>query len=130
MCIYRSLCQSFNFVNTRFAAEIIFFPIKLSREIYFHVKFITEFYCLFFCFHLCPFGWVNLLFTENNFFHRLIKDGSDDSPHCILLSVFKNGLKEFQSVNYATNFKPRINLLLTYVRGLWLEKKIVKYLQM
>ena len=50
------LCHSFNFVNMRFVAKVIFFgylffSIKFYRNIYFHGKFITEF-CFFFFFTL------------------------------------------------------------------------------
>ena len=39
----RSICHSFNFLNVRFKAEVMFFSIKFSKKIYFHVKFVNEF---------------------------------------------------------------------------------------
>ena len=46
------LCQSFTFVNMRFVVKIVFFPIKFYKKIYFHGKFITEFYFFFYS-HIC-----------------------------------------------------------------------------
>ena len=38
------LCSdSFNFVSMRFAVEVIFFPFKFYRKVYFYVKFETIF---------------------------------------------------------------------------------------
>ena len=36
MGIYRSLCDSFTFVNMRFITKVIFFRIKFYKKIYFH----------------------------------------------------------------------------------------------
>ena len=88
MGICSSLCYSFNFVNMRFAVEIKFFAIKLCKKIYFHVKFVTEFYFLFFFSHM--FNWMNkFFFTENNFLPRLInKNGKSQFPLLYLPKFF------------------------------------------
>ena len=55
----------------RFVLKVIFFPIKFYMKIYFHGKFIAEFYYnkylfLFLLSHMFP--WIDkLFFTENNF---------------------------------------------------------------
>ena len=62
----------FNFVNLSFAAKVTFLPIKFYEKIYFYGKFITEF-CFFFFYSSHMFPWMTkFLFTENNFFPRLI----------------------------------------------------------
>ena len=47
MGICRSLRHSFNFENMKVVVEVICFPIKFYKKIYFHGKYVTEF-CYFF----------------------------------------------------------------------------------
>ena len=47
MGICRSLCHSFNFLNMIFRIKVIFFPITFCKKMYFHGKFVTEFYSFF-----------------------------------------------------------------------------------
>ena len=62
----------FNFENMRYVAEVLFFPIKFYRKIYFHEKFVTVF--CYSCFTLHMFHWMNKFsFRENNFLACLIK---------------------------------------------------------
>ena len=45
--VCRSLCHSFDFEDIRFVVKVIFFSIKFYEKMYFHGKFITEFYFFF-----------------------------------------------------------------------------------
>ena len=89
------ICHNFNYVNMRFVVKVIFFPIKFYKKIYFHGKFVTEFFYFFFYSHICSLGswnynaWMNkFLFTENNFLPRLMKQESCTSLYCIFHSVY------------------------------------------
>ena len=103
MGICRSLCHSYNFVNMRFVVKDKCFPIKCNRKIYFHGKFITEFYYFFF-FSYMFLRMNKFLFTE---IPCLMKQGSYSC--CIFQSVYalntcsiKNLPKECrQTINYA-----------------------------
>ena len=57
------VCHCFNFVNMRFAVDVIFFC-----DIYFHVKFATEFCSFSSSFYSHMLTWmIKYHFTENNF---------------------------------------------------------------
>ena len=73
MTIFRSLCHSFDFVNTRFKVKIIFFPVKFYKKIYFYGKFVTEF-CSFFALTYVPLDeWTP--FNRKIFFPSFNKTG-------------------------------------------------------
>ena len=78
MGICRSLCHSFTFVNMVFVAEVVFFPIKFYKKIYFHGKFVTEFVISFF-----SLTYLSELFLRNNFRFRVTKKGPYSSLPCI-----------------------------------------------
>ena len=66
------LCHSFNFVNMRFVAKVIFFgylffSIKFYRNIYFHGKLITEFCFFFFYSRICSLGRTNSFLQKKIF---------------------------------------------------------------
>ena len=68
------LCHSFNFVNMRFVAKVVFFwnlffINNFFKKIYFHKSLLHNFVYLL----LHMFLWMNkFLFTENNFLPRLM----------------------------------------------------------
>ena len=70
----RSLYQSFSFENMRVVAEVIFFPIRFYRKIYFIENLLQNFVFSFFILLSRMFPWMNkFLFTGNSFLPRLIK---------------------------------------------------------
>ena len=85
----------------RFAVEVILFPTKFCRKIYFNGKFVTEFFS--FCTLSHMLSWIDqFFFIENNFLHCLVKQECYSSSHFIF--QYKIPPKECrQSVNYAIN---------------------------
>ena len=85
----------------RFAVEVILFPTKFCRKIYFHGKIVTELFSFFTLSHML--SWMDqFFFSENNFLHRLVKQECYSPSHFIF--QYKIPQKECrQSVNYAIN---------------------------
>ena len=120
MGISRSFCRSFNFLNTRFAVEVIFFLIKFYRKIYFHGKFVSEFCYFFFHPHICLLG--SLLYRKQ-FSPSFDTKGKLQLtvlylPKCFILNMeqYKNSPKKCRySINYDNNFMQHIDWLLACV---------------
>ena len=64
----RSLYQSFSFENMRVLAEVIFFPIRLYRKIYFIENLLQNFVFSFFILLSRMFPWMNKFLLQETVF--------------------------------------------------------------